>query len=173
MMYCTTYSSTFLWPDSSRNRTQAGTREHLKSSPRTTSLLRSYSHLGLGSSSSSYYSYTVHQMRWALLHCPNCQSVRKQSKSPPETSTNHPPSIHPSIHLVAVAGEASAGSLTSTRTLSGRILRTRTRQGAIMPIMWNKIRFNVDINIWFKYSDTDMVSDVEYSNSNMNRSKHL
>jgi hypothetical protein len=36
--------------------------------------------------------------------------------------------------------------------------------------MSNKIRLDIDIiNIRFKYSDTDTVSDVEYSNSDTNR----
>ena len=47
--------------------------------------------------------------------------------------------------------------------ISGRI-RIRIR---IMSIMPDKIQLDVDImNIRFKYSDTDTVSDVEYSNSN-------
>ena len=173
MMYCTTYSSTFLWPDSSRNRTQAGTGSIW--SPLRVPLPCFDRIVTWAWAAAAAATTPIQYIRWDEHYC-IAQTARvseNNPKSPPETSTNHPPSIHPSIHLVAVAGEASAGSLTSTRTLSGRILRTRTRQGAIMPITWNKIRFNVDINIWFKYSDTDMISDVEYSNSNMNRSKHL
>ena len=52
----------------------------------------------------------------------------------------------------------------------GRI-RIRIR---IMSIMSDKIRLDVDIiNIQFKYSDTDTVSDVEYSVSDTDRSKPL
>ena len=40
--------------------------------------------------------------------------------------------------------------------------------------MSDKIRLDVDIiNIRFKYSDTDMVSDVGYLDSDTDRSKHL
>jgi len=40
--------------------------------------------------------------------------------------------------------------------------------------MLDKIRLDVDIiNIQFKYSDTDMVSDVQYSDSDTDRSKSL
>jgi len=40
--------------------------------------------------------------------------------------------------------------------------------------MSDKILFDVDIiNIRFKYSDTDTVSDVEYSDSDTDRSEHL
>jgi len=40
--------------------------------------------------------------------------------------------------------------------------------------MSDKIRLDVDIiNIRFKYSDTDMVSDVEYSVSDTDRFKPL
>jgi hypothetical protein len=40
--------------------------------------------------------------------------------------------------------------------------------------MSDKIRLDVDIiNIRFKYSDTDTVSDVEYLDSNMNIFKPL
>jgi len=54
--------------------------------------------------------------------------------------------------------------------ISGRI-RIRIR---IMSIMSDKIRLDVDIiNIRFKYSDTDTVSDVEYSDSDMDRSEPL
>ena len=41
-----------------------------------------------------------------------------------------------------------------------------------MSIMSDKIQLDVDIiNIRFKYSNMDMVSDVEYSNSDIDRSK--
>jgi len=44
----------------------------------------------------------------------------------------------------------------------------------IMSIMSDKIRLDVDIiNIRFKYSDTDTVSDVEYSDSDMDISRPL
>jgi len=50
----------------------------------------------------------------------------------------------------------------------GRI-RIRIR---IISIMSDKIGLDVDIiNIRFKYSDTDTVADVEYSDSNMDRSE--
>ena len=40
--------------------------------------------------------------------------------------------------------------------------------------MSDKIRLDVDIiNMQFKYSDTDTVSDVKYSHSNINRSRSL
>jgi len=43
-----------------------------------------------------------------------------------------------------------------------------------MSIMSDKIRLDVDIiNIRFKYSDTNTVSDVEYSDSNTDRSEPL
>jgi len=43
-----------------------------------------------------------------------------------------------------------------------------------MSIMSDKIRLDVDIiNIRFKYLNTDTVSDVEYSDSDMDRSKPL
>ena len=43
-----------------------------------------------------------------------------------------------------------------------------------MSIMSDKIRLDVDIiNIRFKYSDTDTVSDIEYLDSDMDRSKPL
>ena len=43
-----------------------------------------------------------------------------------------------------------------------------------MSTMSDKIRLDVDImNIRFKYSDTDMVSDVEFSNSDTDKSKSL
>ena len=50
-------------------------------------------------------------------------------------------------------------------------IRIRIR---IMSIMSDKIRLDVDIiNIRFKYSDTDTVSDVEYSDSDTDRSEPL
>jgi len=43
-----------------------------------------------------------------------------------------------------------------------------------MSIMSDKIRLNVDIiNIRLKYSDTDTVSDVEYSDSDTDKSESL
>ena len=43
-----------------------------------------------------------------------------------------------------------------------------------MSIMLDKIQLDVDtINIRFKYLDTDMVSDVEYSDSDTDRSEPL
>jgi len=43
-----------------------------------------------------------------------------------------------------------------------------------MSTMSNKIGLDIDIiNIRSKYSDTDTVSDVEYSDSNTDRSKSL
>jgi len=40
--------------------------------------------------------------------------------------------------------------------------------------MSDKIWLDVNIiNIWFKYSDTDTVSDVEYSNSDTDKSEPL
>jgi len=43
-----------------------------------------------------------------------------------------------------------------------------------MSIMSDKIRLDVDIiNIRFKYSDTDTVSDVKYSDSDTDRSEPL
>jgi len=43
-----------------------------------------------------------------------------------------------------------------------------------MSIMSDKIRLDVDIiNIRFKYSDTDTVSDVEYLDSDLNRSTRI
>jgi len=54
--------------------------------------------------------------------------------------------------------------------ISGRI-RIRIR---IMSTMSDKIELDIDIiNMWFKYSDTDTVSDVKYSDSNTDRSKSL
>ena len=54
--------------------------------------------------------------------------------------------------------------------ISGQI-RIRIR---IMSIMSDKIRLDVDIiNIRFKYSDTDTVSNVEYSDSDTDRSEPL
>jgi len=50
-------------------------------------------------------------------------------------------------------------------------IRIRIR---IMSTMLDKIGLDVDIiNIQFKYSDTDTVSDVECSDLDMNRSKSL
>jgi len=50
-------------------------------------------------------------------------------------------------------------------------IRIRIR---IMSIMSDKIRLDVEIiNIQFKYLDTDTVSDVEYSDSDTDRSKSL
>jgi len=43
-----------------------------------------------------------------------------------------------------------------------------------MSIMSDKIGLDIDImNLRFKYSDMDMVSDVEYSDSNTDKSKSL
>jgi len=43
-----------------------------------------------------------------------------------------------------------------------------------MLTMSDKIGLDVDIiNMWIKYSDTDTVSDVEYSDSNTDMSKSL
>ena len=43
-----------------------------------------------------------------------------------------------------------------------------------MSTMSDKIGLDVNIiNIRFKYSDMDMVLDVEYTNSNTDRSKHF
>ena len=43
-----------------------------------------------------------------------------------------------------------------------------------MSIMSDKVRLDIDIiNIRFKYSDTDTVSDVEYSKSDMDKFKAL
>jgi len=43
-----------------------------------------------------------------------------------------------------------------------------------MSIMSDKVQLNVDIiNILFKHLDTDTVSDVEYSDSDTDRSKPL
>ena len=54
--------------------------------------------------------------------------------------------------------------------ISGRI-RIRIR---IMSIMSDKIRLDVDIiNIRFKYSDMDTVLDVEYLDSDTDRSEPL
>ena len=44
----------------------------------------------------------------------------------------------------------------------------------ILLIMSDKIQLDVDnINIWFKYSNTDTLSDVEYSDSDTDRSEPL
>jgi len=49
--------------------------------------------------------------------------------------------------------------------------RTRIRI-QIVSTMSDKIRLNIDIiNIRFKYSDTDTISDVEYLDSDMNISE--
>jgi hypothetical protein len=54
--------------------------------------------------------------------------------------------------------------------ISGRI-RIRIR---IVSTMSDKIRFDVDIiNMRFEFSDTDTVSDVEYPDSNIDRSEPL
>jgi hypothetical protein len=54
--------------------------------------------------------------------------------------------------------------------ISGRI-QIRIR---IVSAILDRIRLNVDIiNMRFKYSDTDTVSDVEYPDSDMNRSEPL
>jgi len=43
-----------------------------------------------------------------------------------------------------------------------------------MSTMSDEIELNVDIiNIWFKYSDTDMVSDIEYLDSDTDTSEPL
>ena len=50
-------------------------------------------------------------------------------------------------------------------------IRIRIR---IMSTMSDKIRLNVDIiNIRFKYSDTDMVSDIKHSDSDTDKSQPL
>jgi len=50
--------------------------------------------------------------------------------------------------------------------------RIRIRIRIMSIIMSDKIQLDVDIiNIRFKYSDTDTISDVEYSDSDMGRSE--